>query len=84
MGIVDGSDPCPQKLITDDKGEEIPNPEFTKWNKKDQYILSIITNSLTEKVLATMYGLNTSKQAWSALTTKFASQSKSKITHLKQ
>jgi hypothetical protein len=84
MGIVDGLEPCLQKLITDDKGEEIPNIEFTEWNKKDQYILSIITNSLTAKVLATVYALNTSKQAWLALVTKFASQSKSRITLLKQ
>lgn len=84
MGIVDGSEPCPEKFITDDKGKENLNPEFADWNKKDQYILSIITNSLIEKVLATVYGLNSSKQAWIALATKFASQSKSRITHLKQ
>jgi hypothetical protein len=30
MGIVDGSEPCPQKHITDDKGKEIPNPEFVE------------------------------------------------------
>ena len=29
MGIVDGLEPCPQKLITDDQGKEISNLEFT-------------------------------------------------------
>jgi hypothetical protein len=28
MGIVDGSEPCPQKYFTDSKGEEILNPEY--------------------------------------------------------
>jgi hypothetical protein len=84
MGIVDGSESCPHRIITNDEGKETPNPEFNIWNKKDQYILSIITASLTEKVLATVYGLNASRQAWTALATKFASQSKSRTTHLKQ
>jgi hypothetical protein len=39
---------------------------------------------LSEKVLATVYGLNTSHQAWTALATKFASKSKSRIAHLKK
>ena len=64
-------------MVTDDKGKESPNPEHLTWNKKDQYLLCVITASLSEKVLATVYGLNTSYQAWIALATKFASKSKS-------
>ena len=37
-----------------------------------------------KKVLATVYGLNTSHQAWIALATTFASKSKSRISHLKK
>jgi hypothetical protein len=43
-----------------------------------------ITSFLSEKVLATIYGLNTSHQAWTALSTKFASKSKSRISNLKK
>jgi hypothetical protein len=84
LGIVDGSEPCPPKFITNDEQKEVLNPEFTVWNKKDQYLLSVITSSLTESVLASVYGLHTSKQAWTALATRFASQSKSRISHLKK
>jgi hypothetical protein len=84
LGIVDGSEPCPPKLITTEDKKEILNPEFVLWNKKDQYLLSVITSSLIESVLASVYGLHTSKQAWTALATKFASQSKSRISHLKK
>jgi hypothetical protein len=63
LGIVDGSEPCPPKFITTDEQEEVLNPEFIIWNRKDQYLLSVITSSLTESVLATVYGLHTSKQA---------------------
>jgi K+-sensing histidine kinase KdpD len=64
--------------------ETTPNPEYHTWNKKDQYLLSVITGSLSEKILATVYGLNTSQQAWIALATKFASKSKSRISNLKK
>jgi hypothetical protein len=84
MGIIDGLETCPQKMTTDDEGKEIPNPEYLTWNKKDQYLLCLITTSLSEKVLSTVYGLNTSHQAWTALSTKFASKSKSRISNLKK
>jgi hypothetical protein len=44
----------------------------------------VITGSLLEKVLATVYGLNTSQQAWTALATKFSSRSKFRISNLKK
>jgi hypothetical protein len=84
MGIIDGSETCPPKMTTNDKGKEIPYPEYLTWNKKDQYLLCVITTSLSEKVLATVYGLNTSHKAWIALSTKFASKSKSRISNLKK
>ena len=56
MGIVDGSEPCPPKFITDSEGKEIPNPEFNIWTRKDQYILSWLTTTLSDSVLSTIYG----------------------------
>jgi hypothetical protein len=40
--------------------------------------------TLSESVLATVYGLNTSRQVWSALASRFASQSRSRISHIKR
>ena len=77
MGIIDGSEPCPPKMVTNDEGKESPNLEHLTWNKKDQYLLCVITASLSENVLATVYGLNTSYRSWTALATKFAFKSKS-------
>jgi hypothetical protein len=73
LGIIDGLELCPQKFIVSDEQKEVLKPEFTIWSKKDQYLLSVITSSLTESVLATVYWLHTSKQTWTNLTTKFAS-----------
>lgn len=61
LGIVDGSESCPTKLICDAQ-EEVVNPEYTIWVKKDQNLLGWINFTLYEKVLAITYGLNTSKQ----------------------
>jgi hypothetical protein len=61
MGIMDGSEPCPCQFLPDDRGKEPPavNPAFVIWTKKDQYLLSWINATLTEKVLLTLYGMNT-------------------------
>ena len=73
LGIVDGIETCPTKLVKNSKGEDIINPEFTIWNKKDQYLLSWLNATLSNSVLSTVYGLNTSRQVWNSLTTRFAS-----------
>jgi hypothetical protein len=83
-GIVDGSEPCPPQYVPDDKGKEILNPEYVNWTKKDQCLLNMILITLSENVLSTVFGLNTSREAWTSLANRFASQSKSRITQLKR
>jgi hypothetical protein len=60
--FVDGSDSCPPKFVTDKDGQVTTtiNPEFSIWNKKDQYLLSWINSTLSANVLSTVYGLTTS------------------------
>jgi len=84
MGIVDGSEPCPPQFLVDDKDQKTLNPDYVLWTKRDQFLLSWINVTLTDKVLSTVYGLNTSKQVWSALSNRFASQSTSRIAHIKR
>jgi hypothetical protein len=84
LGIVDDSETWPEEFITNEQGEKVPNPEFSTWNKKDQYLLSWINMSLFPSVLSTIYGLHTSRQVWSSLSTRFASQSRSQVLHLKR
>ena len=83
LSIVDGSEVCPDKhTIAGEK--QVKNPEYVLWYKKDQLILSWIIATLTPNVLSTVYGLNTSCQVWSSLATRYGSQSKSRIAHLKR
>jgi hypothetical protein len=84
LSIVDGSESCPPQLIRDDEGKEIPNPAHALWIKKDQFLLSWINISLSEAILPTVYGLNTSQQVWSTLAHQFASESKARVSQLKR
>ena len=47
-------------------------------------ILNWINLILSKKVLPTVYGLDTSKQVWNTLETKFANDSRSRIANLKR
>jgi hypothetical protein len=86
MSFVDGSEPCPSPFLPDSEGKEtlVANPDHALWHRKDQFLLSWINATLAEKVLSTVYGMTTSRQVWSHLAKKFASQSKSHIAHLKR
>jgi hypothetical protein len=85
QGLLDGSDPCPPKLIANAAGNgEIPNPAYVSWLRRDQQLLNLIICSLAPSLVPSMYGLKTSQLAWSSLATWFAAQSKSRISHLKR
>jgi hypothetical protein len=86
MGIVDGTEPCPPRYIpglTKDSPDQL-NPEFIIWEKKDQYLLSWLIATLSEKVISTVYGLNNSRQVWSALANRYAAPSKTRIQDLRR
>jgi len=86
LGIVDGTEPCPAEFILDDEGKPTTahNPEFLVWQKKDQFILAWINATLTERILSTVYGMNTAPQVWSYLSNRFAPNSRTQISHLKR
>jgi hypothetical protein len=86
IGILDGSEPSPPPFVTDptDVAKQIANLAHALWEKKDQFILSWITTTLAENVLATIYGLTTARQVWTHLANRFASKSQSRISHLKR
>uniref|UniRef100_A0A2N9EGZ0 Integrase catalytic domain-containing protein n=1 Tax=Fagus sylvatica TaxID=28930 RepID=A0A2N9EGZ0_FAGSY len=70
--------------ITTAEDKQVVNPAYVLWNKKDQLVLSWLIATLTSNILSTVYGLNTSRQVWMSLASHYASQSKSRITHLKR
>ncbi|RVW93117.1 Retrovirus-related Pol polyprotein from transposon RE2 [Vitis vinifera] len=71
MGFIDGTEACPPKHIASGS----LNLAYVVWQKKDVCLLGWILASLSEKLVSTIYGLETSKQVWTALQTRFSSQS---------
>jgi hypothetical protein len=84
QGLVDGTDPCPPQFLTNTDNTQALNLAYVAWQKKDQLLLSWIICSLSPSILSTMYGLKTSFETWTTLATRYASQSKSRISHLKR
>lgn len=58
MGIVDGSEPYPSQLLTDEMGKttSIISPDYLLWQKKDQYLLGWFTITLSKIVLSSIHG----------------------------
>jgi hypothetical protein len=71
--LVDGTECYPPQFITSEGGNQIPNLAYAVWQKKDQLLLSWIISSLAPTIVSSMYGVNTSYQAWTVLAAKFAS-----------
>ncbi|KAJ0077218.1 hypothetical protein Patl1_35259 [Pistacia atlantica] len=69
LGIVDGSELCPPKFAIDSEGKTTSDmtTDYMVWQKKDQFILAWINATLTEKVLSTVYGQNTSRRVWTTI-----------------
>jgi len=84
QGLVDGTDQCPRQFIINENNVQTTNPAYVAWQKNDQLLLSWIISSLAPTLVSSMYGVNTSHQAWTSLAAKYASQSKSRISHLKR
>jgi transposase InsO family protein len=86
LGIVDGSEACPSEFTLDATGKptEVRNPDFLVWQKKDQFILAWINATLTERILSTVYGMNTAQQVWASLSNRFTPKSRTGISHLKR
>jgi hypothetical protein len=86
MGLVDGSEPCPPKYVIDETGNVTTtvNPAYSLWQKKDQSLLSWFNTTMSDRMLSSLYGLKTARQVWTTLSTRYASQSKARISYLKR
>jgi len=85
LGFIDGSNLCPAMFVDDNAAKnEFINPAYTSWQSRDQLLLSWIISFISPALVASLYGLDSSFLAWQSLAARFASQSKSRISHLKR
>lgn len=76
FSYADGSTPQPPALV-DGKA----NPQYAEWVKKDQLVMSILTASLSEPVLAQIIECSTAADIWSTLHELFAARSSAQVVH---
>jgi hypothetical protein len=84
QGLIEGTDLCPPQFIPGEANTQILNPAYVTWQRRDQLLLSWIICSLSPSLVSSMYSVKTSHQAWTSLATRYASQSKSRVSHLKR
>jgi gag-polypeptide of LTR copia-type len=73
----------PEESITTSDGVSQINPNFDKWQKQDQLILTWLFNSLSPQILSQVLNCETSLQLWQKLQQIYNSQSLAKILELK-
>jgi hypothetical protein len=92
MSYVDGSKPCPPKVLANDAATvngvandaATVNPAFTHWVRQDQLILHGIISSVAATVVTHLGTVKNSNQAWEILKTMYAGCSRVRIMALKQ
>ena len=57
----------------------ISNPEFLIWKRQDQLLVPWLLASISDSILVTIVGLQSSNQIWTTLESSFASQSRARI-----
>lgn len=68
---------CPPPLLPDGSA----NPEYAKWISRDQFVMAVLTASLSEDALVRIMDCTTSAQIWSTLHDLFAAQSSAQAVH---
>jgi hypothetical protein len=84
-GFVDGIERAPAKKVAASVGisNQVDNPNYAIWFKKDQKVLSGLLASLTPSVLGHVQLLKTLAQVWEVIVRMFASNSKARVVQLR-
>ncbi|KAK1595157.1 hypothetical protein QYE76_048231 [Lolium multiflorum] len=87
LDLVEGKEEAPEKTLeaedANNKKVTIENPEYSAWISRDQQVLRWILNALSPDVLAHVVGLETSAEAWAAITAHVSSTSKTRVQQLR-
>ena len=71
--FIDGSNPQPPEYLPSTEGQPlVKNPEFKPWERTDRSLVSIITSTLSEPILAMVVGCNTAHETWECLACHYA------------
>lgn len=71
LGYVDGTFPCPPKLVHDSNGALVVNSAYSAWVKTDKCLCSLPNSTMTVEILQEVHDLHTSREIWAALARRF-------------
>ncbi|CAL1410294.1 unnamed protein product [Linum trigynum] len=77
--FVDGTFPAPSCLLPDD----LPNPAYDAWRRRDQLVFSWIVGSLTDAVLSRLVGCSTALEAWTRLASAYGTGNRQTLCSLR-
>jgi hypothetical protein len=73
MGLLDGSDEAPPKIVEaedSNKGKiQVSNPDYVAWIARDQLVMRWLLNSLSPDVLSHVLGVDSTASSWAAIDT---------------
>ncbi|KAM1069966.1 hypothetical protein ACFX15_001756 [Malus domestica] len=79
IGLVDGTEPCPDPLLPD----RSLNLAFEQWFEKDQNLLIWLNSTLSEDLIPFTVGVSTSRELWQKLEQCFGGVSEAHIHQLR-
>jgi hypothetical protein len=85
-GFLDGYEKTPEKNLEiekDSKKLTVPNSDYAVWRVRDQHVLTYLVTSLSREVLTGVASNATVATMWAAISRSFASQSRSRVLHLR-
>ena len=86
MGLLDGTDRMPSKTLEVEDSEQkksiVENPAYLVWMSRDQQVLRFLLNSLSPDILSHVLGMDSTAEAWAAITGMFSTASRTKVQHL--
>ncbi|PKI75309.1 hypothetical protein CRG98_004349 [Punica granatum] len=71
---VEGRAIAPNKTITAADGTIAANPDYLRWESRDNFTLTCVMLAVTEEIGVTILTAKTSQEAWTSLATSFLTQ----------
>jgi hypothetical protein len=87
MGLLDRSEAAPAKTLEvkdeNKKKMVIPNPAYGTWLARDQTVVSYLTRSINQDIMAQIIRLEHAAKVWATVEDLFSSQSRAKVNMLR-
>ncbi|PKI32315.1 hypothetical protein CRG98_047294 [Punica granatum] len=81
---VEGQATAPSKTITGGVGVVAPNPDYLRWESRNNFALTCVMLAVTEDIGVPLLAAKTSQEAWTSLATSFLIQTAAQEDFLDQ